>query len=95
MNVRHYPVIALCLAVFIQLLLALAKTPDNNGATLLPLLTLLVIAEFGFVVSLTGAYVSANQQLKTGFTMQGIAIILLCIALAFNLLLQGIKLWPL
>ena len=95
MNTRNFPVIALALAVFIHLLLFMATTPDANGQTLLPLLTLLIIAEFGFIVSMVGAYVSGSQQLKDGLTATGILITLLCAALALSLMLQGIELWPL
>jgi hypothetical protein len=95
MKIANFPALALAMAVFIQLLLPMASTVDNNGETMLPLLTLLVIAEFGFVIALAGAYAGAMQQLKFGFTPVGAAITLVCAALAIGLLLQGIDLWPL
>ncbi len=94
MAIKNFPVLALALAVFVQLLLPLASVPDSQGDTLLPLLTLLVIAEFGFVVALIGAYVAAMQQLRSGFSATGATLTLLCAVLAVSLLLQGIELWP-
>lgn len=94
MSRKNFPLLALALAVFVQLLLPLASMPDNHGNTLLPLLTLLVIAEFGFIIASIGAYMAGMQQLKSGFTATGAAVTLLCAVLAISLLLQGIELWP-
>ena len=95
MSTRNFPVIALALAVFIHLLLYMSTTPDASGQTILPLLTLLIIAEFGFIVSIIGAYVSGSQQLKDGLTATGILITLLCAVLAISLMRKGFELWPL
>ena len=94
MTTRHFPAIALALAVFIHLLLFVATTQDGAGNTLLPLLTLLILAEFGFIISLVGAYISGSRQLKDGITATGIIITLLCVAFAASLLYQGLALWP-
>lgn len=95
MKTQNFPVMALALALFIQLLLPLAGTVDSKGETMLPLLTLLLIAEFGFVVALIGVYIAARQQLKHGFSPIGAGIAVLTAILAISLLLQGIELWPL
>lgn len=92
MNTQHIPVLALALAVFIHLLLRFTAATDDPGKPMLSSLTLLVLAEFGFIVSLAGAYISGYRQLKGSLTATGLLTTLLCTVFAISLLFRVIEL---
>jgi hypothetical protein len=89
-----FPIIALALAVFVRLLVLRASVPGDDGATVLPLLMLLMLCEFGAIVALSGGYICGNQLVRTGFSIKPAFITLGCMILAVDLLLQGMSLWP-
>ncbi|MFT4560548.1 MAG: hypothetical protein ACI9BW_000282 [Gammaproteobacteria bacterium] len=95
MNLRTvFPIIALSVGVVLSTLISAGSVVDESGATLLPLLTLLIASEFGFIVTLIGATVSCKLILIDGVnvrdTLLGVGCALACTFFA----VQGLRLWP-
>jgi hypothetical protein len=84
--------IALLGAVMMFIVIA-GSTIADDGHTLVPLLALLAICEFGCIISLVGIYVGyRHRQLSTG-AVRYIAIGG-CAVLAVLFALKGAALWP-
>ena len=66
--------------------------PGGNYA--LPLLTMLIVNEFGFFVTAIGAGVGINAMLKRGVRSPVLLLTLGCAVLAAGFLYLGIHLWP-
>lgn len=68
---------------------------DDDGNTLIPLLTLLVFNECAFFLTAAGVFIGVkNFSSAENKNFYGMAIGL-CALLTILFLLQGIKLWPL
>ena len=91
---KIFPILALLIGVALTMLVLAGGIPDDNGSTTLPLLTLLIASEFGFIVTLIGATVSIKQGLAEDFTMANVSIAVCCAALSIYLAWHGINLWP-
>ena len=99
MKTVNFPYLALALGLFLLLVITRGSEADTNGVTALPLLTLLIINECGFILTAAGVYIGL-KQLKTGglgFKQNPLysMTIILCILMAIAFTLLGIKLWPL
>ena len=89
---RSYPWLALGLGLLLALLLLrFGPTPDGGG---LPLLTALLISEFGFLLTVIAAGFSLRDLLRDG--VQAVCLLLLAgnVLLALNFLRTGLALWP-
>jgi hypothetical protein len=89
-----FPWLALSLGLTIAMILVVSGAVDPASKPVLPLLTLLIMTEFGFFVTAIGAV----QALRTGFA-QGFGFALLtviagCALLAVGFLWLGLTLWP-
>jgi len=60
----------------------------------LPLLTLLIVTEFGFFVTAIGAGIGINRLLASGLQRGLLLSVLGCALLAAGFLYLGIRLWP-
>jgi hypothetical protein len=60
----------------------------------LPLLTMLIVNEFGFFVTAIGAGVGINTLLKDGLQPPMLMITIACALMAGGFLYLAIKLWP-
>lgn len=60
----------------------------------LPLLTLLVVAEFGFFLCAIGAGMAVRQLMRRGVTAGGLLSATGCTVLAVGFAWLGIRLWP-
>jgi len=94
MTKASFPWIALvlCLPIFLLLSGTVAGGPD--GTPLLPLLTRLILSEFGGIVTLIGAISGVRAMLEQGLTVRIFAATLACSVLAGWFLWQGVGLWP-
>ncbi len=95
MKTIHFPYIALSLAVILLLVVFRGSQLDNNGTTLLPLLTLLIMSEFAFFVTAIGSYIGFKQLRTNGFRAVYAVATLLCLLLSVRFLFLGFSLWPL
>ncbi|MDF1819047.1 MAG: hypothetical protein P1U54_10430 [Immundisolibacteraceae bacterium] len=95
MKTARFPMIAVGLGLPLLLVVILGSKNDADGTTALPLLTLLIVAEFAAVVNLIGAYIGYQTLRTDGFKWIPLANTLLCALLAVEFALLGIDLWPL
>jgi len=75
-----------------KLLAAGALSPGGNYD--LPLLTMLIVNEFGFFVTAIGAGVGINMLLKNGAQPSLVMVTIACALMAAGFLYLAIKLWP-
>jgi hypothetical protein len=68
---------------------------NSEGATTIPLLTLLVISEFAFIVTAIGTYIGARHMLSAGIKTVYMVVTIICAILSVRFLFLGIELWPL
>lgn len=93
MNKESFPVIALAIGLLLQLLL-LKFGNYGSGTPALPLLTLLLISEFGLFVTGIGAWMGLHTMFKSGFRLLNAVLIVGCGILAVRFLLAGLDYWP-
>jgi len=91
MNKATFPIIALLIGLFIQLVLMTAISATSEPV--MPLLTLLLMAEFGVIVSAVGAFIGGKLLLTTGFDYKLALPALGCLALVMMLGIEGLNLW--
>lgn len=89
-----FPALAFGMGLLVAagLLLSGVLAPDADHA--LPLLTLLIVDEFGFFVTAIGAGVGINALLKRGMQWPLLLLVVGCALLAAGFLYLGIRLWP-
>jgi len=67
---------------------------DPDTALMLPLLTVLIISEFGFIVSAIAVFLGGKTLLANGFDIVLTVVTLMCGMLAVEFMLIGIQHWP-
>lgn len=88
MQTRQFPFLALGFGIILGVV-------SIAGATQLPLLTRLVVAEFAFFVTAIGAFIAFRQVRDRGVQRSVLLSGVACAVLAVFFLLRGIALWPL
>lgn len=91
MNKAAFPIIALFIGTFIQLVLMTAVSAAGEPA--MPLLTLLLMTEFGVIVSLIGFISGIRQLLAKGYDLKLVLPVLACAGLVIMLSIEGFELW--
>jgi hypothetical protein len=86
--------IALGIGLLLALLLIGTGALPNSGARRLPLLTQLIVAEFGFFLTAIGAGAAVRSIMARGFSPALAAATLGCALLAAGFLWLGLQLWP-
>jgi hypothetical protein len=94
MKQENFPFIASGLGLFMILLVVKGSEIGEDGSTLIPLLTLLVVCEFAFIVNAIGAYIGIKHTIATEFKALYAVATLLCALLAIFFAWMGILLWP-
>jgi len=89
-----FPWAALLLGMVVATVLLQAGALDPGGEHALPLLTLLIVAEFGFFVTLIGAVLGVRTLLGQGLAPALLAITFGCGVLSLGFLYLGFTLWP-
>jgi len=95
MKTIHFPYIALVVGGLFLLMVSIGRQAGADGATALPLLTLLVISEFAFFATGIAAVIGFKQMQQTSFQIVYGLVSLLCALLSLCFMLLGIDLWPL
>ena len=94
MGKLNFPWLALSLGLLVVTGLlasgALSPVADYD----LPLLTMLIVNEFGFFVTAIGAGVGINTLLKDGVQPSMMMVTVACAVMAAGFLYLAIKLWP-
>jgi hypothetical protein len=93
MKIISFPWLAMGIGLVVALVLNIVGATKPAEEHLLPLLTMLLMSEFGFFVSVAGAISGMRAWLKqrNNYTLLFVAIS--CAVLAIGLLLIGIVLW--
>lgn len=89
-----YPWLALGMGLLVALGLLQSGALSADGSYALPMLTMLIINEFGFFVTAIGAGVGINKLLAGGMQGALLLVTLGCAVLAGGFLYLGIRLWP-
>lgn len=82
--------LALLVAVVVARFGAFADPQERR----LPLLLLLLMAEFGGLIAIAGAIAGALRIRRSGFEWSVLLAVAGCAALAIGLVLMGFALWP-
>ena len=95
MKKHQFPYIALGLAIFLMLLVMVGSKIGPNGNTMLPLLALLIMSEFGFFVTAFGAFFGIQHIRSFGIKPVYTVVTILCVLFSVRFMWLGINLWPL
>ena len=80
------------LMVAVGLVASGVLSPDANYD--LPLLTMMIVNEFGFFVTAIGAGIGINVLLKDGMQPTLLMVTIVCGVMAAGFLFLAIRLWP-
>lgn len=89
-----FPWVALGVGLLLALVLLRTGAMPGDAERSLPLLTQLIIAEFGFFLTAIGAGVAARSIKSRGFVAATAAALSGCALLAAGFLWLGLQLWP-
>jgi len=91
---RSFPWLALALGLLLALLLLRFSPLNTDPGPTLPLLTALLMSEFGFLVTAVGAGIGIRDLTRTGLRLHGALITAGNAVLALVFLRLGLLLWP-
>jgi hypothetical protein len=89
-----YPRLALTLGLVIALVLLATGGADLSSAPAIPLLTVLILCEFGFILTAIGAFTAVRRLIAGGFAARALSEALGCIVLAVAFAALGLARWP-
>ena len=91
---RSYPWLALGLGLILSLVLMRYADPGSTGMQKLPLLTGLLMSEFGFLVTAVAAGICIRDLIKQGVGKLPLVLLAGNLLLAANFMRLGLQLWP-
>ena len=94
MSITKFPFIALALSIIFLVVLTLGGHDQANGMTVLPLLTLLLVSEFGFIMNLIAVYIVIKHRCQQTISANNIALIAIAFGFSVYFLTQGLSFWP-
>ena len=94
MTKDNFPYIAVILGLILTAIVFKGSELRDDGSTLLPLLTLLLVSEFGAIVTAIGVYLGSKEYLSTRKFSGYTAITILCAVLCVQFVIRGFNLWP-
>lgn len=94
MTKDNFPIIAAALGFLLTLLVLKGSQPGENGNTIIPLLTLLLISEFGAILTAIGSYLGGRHFLATRTISNHTAATVLCVCFFVHFIVRGFQLWP-
>ncbi len=94
MNKANFPFIALALGLFLMGVLFKTGATDPDTELILPLLTVLIISEFGFIVMAAAVFLGGQTLVKNGFDIVLGIVTLICGMLGVEFMLVGLAHWP-
>lgn len=95
MKKHVFPYIALGLGLVLLMIVIKGSETGADGNTVVPLLTLLVIAEFAFFACAIAVYLGIMHMRAAGIQYVYLLITVLCLVLAVIFTYLGFMLWPL
>lgn len=94
MKKHLYPYIALAIGLILSLIVMQGSVVDAQGITRIPLLTLLIISEFGFFATAIGVYIGVRHLMAIGINWPYLILVVFNGLFALRFLLMGLALWP-
>lgn len=94
MKKTNFPFIAFGLGLFLMGVLIKTGAAAPGAELVLPLLTVLIISEFGFIVMAIAVFLGAQTLAKNGFEIVLAIVTLLCGMLGVEFMLIGVTHWP-
>ena len=94
MGKLNFPWLAMGMGLLVAVGLVAAGVLSPDGKYDLPLLTMLIVNEFGFFVTAIGAGVGINSLLKQGMQPTLLMVTLVCGLMAAGFLFLALRLWP-
>ncbi len=85
--------LTLGIGLFLALILFRFSPLSANSGFSLPMLTALLMSEFGFIITVIGAGISVRDVLKQGVELRPAALLIGNLLLALNFINQGLSLW--
>lgn len=93
MNKTTFPLAALVISAL--LLAILFRFGTEGGESRIPLLTMLLMSEFSFLITTAGTYISGKTLLESGLEIKQALIATGCFSLAIISAFKGYSLWVL
>ncbi len=90
---KSIPWLTLGIGLFLALLLVRFSPLSASSGFILPMLTALLMSEFGFIITAIGAGISVRDVLKQGVQLRPAALFIGNLLLALNFANQGLSLW--
>ena len=90
---KSIPWLALGIGLLLALLLLRFSPLTASSGFILPMLTALLMSEFGFIITAIGAGISVSDLLKQGVKLRPAALLIGNLLLALNFMNQGLSLW--
>ncbi|MET0049224.1 MAG: hypothetical protein ABW066_15710 [Sedimenticola sp.] len=94
MKRHNYPYIALALGLTLLSIVLVGERVNSGETAAIPLLTLLIINEFGFFATAIGSYIGFRHIQVIGMQPLYTVITACCLLLSLYFLYMGIELWP-
>ena len=92
-NRAHFPYVAAILGGVLLVILLLTDGSHGDTGFTLPLLTLLLISEFGFLVTGAGAFLGAREWVRNGFRHGVSLVAVMCGLLSVWFAIRGYAIW--
>jgi small neutral amino acid transporter SnatA (MarC family) len=94
MNKSNFPFIALAIGMFLMGVLYITGAINPDAELVLPLLTVLIISEFGFIVMAAAVFLGIQTMARNGFDIVLSVVTLLCGMLGVEFMITGLEHWP-
>lgn len=95
MNKNNFPFIAAAIGFILTIVLLKGSGVRADGkTTFLPLLTLLLMSEFGAILTAIGTYLGLKQFFSTKKLSVELLLTVFCAFLCLQFVVQGFALWP-
>ena len=94
MKKDDFPYIAAILGLVLTAIVYRGSGLRDDGRTLIPLLTLLLITEFGAIVTTIGAYIGGKHFFASRKISGHTVVTILCVVLFVRFVISGFRLWP-
>lgn len=94
MSKNNFPYIAGALGITLLMVVLKGSGLREDGTTIIPLLTLLVVCEFGAIVTAIGTYIGVRELFSTKKLSGTVAVGFACIVFCLIFVSYGLQLWP-
>ena len=94
MTKANFPFVALAIGLFLMGVLYKTGATQPGAELVLPLLTVLIISEFGFILMAIAVFLGGQTLVQNGFEIITAVVTLVCGMLGVEFMLIGLNHWP-